>query len=264
MKHGDLEKARERLPLLRDEINKPLEDFTELVGQSYLHSNMLGVLTIDVRDSGHPLDNRYSNMPFTEALDFFKKKKILTPGRFKNLTDSAKRRAFTVGGLYKKQMLEKTQNILHEAIGEGLTVKEFKEFFDNKSPLYGATKQGAAHLETVFQNAVFGAFNEGRYIQQRELIDTRPYWRYVTVDDNSVRASHKAMHGKVYAADDPIWKTWYPPNGHRCRCTVVTLSETEMKREGYELQSGPQTYLDENKNKITARPDEGWSSSPEE
>lgn len=32
------------------------------------------------------------------------------------------------------------------------------------------------------------------------------------------------MHGRVYAAADPVWDTMYPPLDFRCRCRVRPLS----------------------------------------
>lgn len=40
------------------------------------------------------------------------------------------------------------------------------------------------------------------------------------------------MHGKVFPADDPVWKTWYPPNGWGCQCSVEALSAREAKALG--------------------------------
>ena len=34
------------------------------------------------------------------------------------------------------------------------------------------------------------------------------------------------MHGRVYAADDPVWNTLYPPLDYRCRCRVKPLSRS--------------------------------------
>ncbi|CAH8721330.1 hypothetical protein HTL2_006310 [Paenibacillus melissococcoides] len=47
------------------------------------------------------------------------------------------------------------------------------------------------------------------------------------------------MHGRVFRADDPIWNTWYPPNGFRCRCTVRTLSERQVRERGLKVETTP-------------------------
>ena len=76
-----------------------------------------------------------------------------------------------------------------------------------------------------------------------------------------MRETHAAMQDKVYAADDPIWNVWYPPNGYRCRCTVVSLTEEQVKRMGLEVSSKPPTSLTEFGD-IPVFPDKGFSNNP--
>ncbi|WP_246408080.1 phage head morphogenesis protein [Neisseria musculi] len=52
-----------------------------------------------------------------------------------------------------------------------------------------------------------------------------PYWEYAAIKDGRTRESHRLLHGKVYAATDPVWDTRYPPLDYRCRCRVKPLSE---------------------------------------
>ena len=40
-----------------------------------------------------------------------------------------------------------------------------------------------------------------------------------------MRPEHAALNGVVKSIDDPFWKTYYPPNGWRCRCTVMNTAE---------------------------------------
>jgi hypothetical protein len=86
-------------------------------------------------------------------------------------------------------------------------------------------------------NQVNGAYMAGRWRQMSRLADQRPYWQYNAVMDMRTRPAHAAQHGKVYRADHPYWCTWYHPNGHRCRCVVLSLSEQEMRRLGLEAET---------------------------
>jgi SPP1 gp7 family putative phage head morphogenesis protein len=47
--------------------------------------------------------------------------------------------------------------------------------------------------------------------------------QYLTVGDDRVRPAHAALDGTIKPADDPFWDTHFPPNGWRCRCTVLQL-----------------------------------------
>ncbi len=68
-----------------------------------------------------------------------------------------------------------------------------------------------------------------------------PYLVWWTVGDDRVRQrplhNHAVMHGKVFAIDHPIWKTWWPPAGHNCRCYIGTIPSAEAQSLGY---TGPE------------------------
>ncbi|MDX8382713.1 MAG: phage minor head protein, partial [Ghiorsea sp.] len=59
------------------------------------------------------------------------------------------------------------------------------------------------------------------------------------------RPSHRKMHGFIARVDDKIWDVWTPLNGHRCRCTVRSLSEKQAKALGIS-------------DKAKGKPDDGW------
>jgi hypothetical protein len=49
--------------------------------------------------------------------------------------------------------------------------------------------------------------------------------QYQTIGDGRVRPTHAALDNIIRPISDPFWKQYYPPNGWRCRCTVIQLSE---------------------------------------
>lgn len=124
------------------------------------------------------------------------------------------------------------------AIEEGSTLREFQDrivaLFKEELP---GTSPGKAQLETVFRTNMNTAYQVGRYQQMTAMASVRPYWQYHAIDDSRVRPSHLAQHGKVYRADHPFWRRWYPPSGWNCRCTVVALAESELAEFGLTLQT---------------------------
>jgi hypothetical protein len=62
-----------------------------------------------------------------------------------------------------------------------------------------------------------------------------PYWAYKSALLENTRASHAALHNRVYHRDDPFWNTWYPPNAWNCKCDVISLTERQAKSGGYKL-----------------------------
>lgn len=51
---------------------------------------------------------------------------------------------------------------------------------------------------------------------------------YQTAGDGRVRDSHRAMDGISLPKNHSFWKTFYPPNGWNCRCTVVVSSSKRI------------------------------------
>lgn len=55
------------------------------------------------------------------------------------------------------------------------------------------------------------------------------YLQYRTAGDNNVRPEHAALNGVTLPMSDKFWKTYYPPNGWNCRCTVVQVLKERYK-----------------------------------
>ena len=47
--------------------------------------------------------------------------------------------------------------------------------------------------------------------------------QYRTAGDDRVRPEHAALNGVTLPPSDDFWESYYPPNGWRCRCTVVQV-----------------------------------------
>lgn len=47
--------------------------------------------------------------------------------------------------------------------------------------------------------------------------------QYRTAQDDRVRKWHAALADTTLPDTDPFWNNYYPPNGWRCRCTVVQV-----------------------------------------
>ena len=98
------------------------------------------------------------------------------------------------------------------------------------------------------------AYQHGRYVQQThpEVLEALPFWQYRTIGDSRVRDSHKAMDGKIWPANHPVWDIWYPENGFGCRCRVDELSRSEAEAEGISEEMPKE------------QPDEGFAHSPKD
>jgi phage gp29-like protein len=94
-----------------------------------------------------------------------------------------------------------------------------------------------------------------------------PYLVWLTQEDDLVRHrplhNHVVMHGKVFAIDHPIWKAWWPPAGHGCRCSIGVITAAAAEAEGYTgpEPTGPWPIAPDTG--LPALPDPGFSGAPD-
>ena len=130
-----------------------------------------------------------------------------------------------------------------------------------------AEAESPLRTEAVVEGASTSAWGAGR-MEGVGSDPRRPFFRYHTMEDNRVRPAHRAMEGRVYPADHPIWKVWTPPNGFGCRCWLTAHSAAEVEAAGWDvMDSYPAIPDDKNNGKPNPKagepaiPDPGWTSS---
>jgi SPP1 gp7 family putative phage head morphogenesis protein len=180
----------------------------------------------------------WTPVPFEEAERFFEGKLPLAPGVAEKLQGIAKSRAFAVAGIAKEEALRTVFESMGRAIREGRTLADFRKDIGQVIEDRGWGDQ-PWRVDTMFRTNVLTAYAAGQYGKIQEAGDLFPYLQYDAVGDGATRPSHLAMDGKVYAAKDPIWETWFPPNGFNCRCTVRPLSEVEAEAMGVTAGDAP-------------------------
>jgi len=201
---------------------------------------------------------------FEEAVDFFKGKIPLKPSEFYKLAEEYKTFAFTVSGYTKAQVLDKFYQELLKAIESGITLRDFKESMNDFLESKGYEGITNFQADNIFRTNIQTAYQVGHYKQMTnpDVLKLRPYWQYDAVNDKHTRPSHLAMDGRVFRADDPVWDTWYPPNGFRCRCGVKTLSERQVKARGLAIEEGAPRAAEVNGRFVNIMPDPYFSNNP--
>ncbi len=206
-----------------------------------------------------------------EAVDFWKDKIQLGPTEFRKLGDEARLRAFGISGIAKGAELETVFNSILKALEKGTTLSDFKKDCRAIFERRGWTGISAWRVDNIFRTNIQTAYNVGRYRQMMAVTKDRPYWMYDAVNDRRTRPAHRAMDGKVFPAGHPVWDTWYPTNGFRCRCGVISLSEADVKARGLNVETeDPTGTLVEIKNPKTGvvspafplMPDPGFTYHP--
>jgi SPP1 gp7 family putative phage head morphogenesis protein len=196
---------------------------------------------------------QFRKLPFAEAIRFFRDKTVLTPARYRQLTEEARVRAFTVSGVARMDVLTDLYGGIDRAIKSGTTFNEFKKSVKKAMATRGWTGMNPYRLDTVFRTNIQAAYQAGHYQRQMEVAGNLPFWQYVAVMDGRTRPAHAAINGKVLRSNDPFWQTSYPPNGFNCRCTVRALSKGDLSRESLDVETD-----------VTGIADPGFDNNPGE
>jgi|Deesub1362A_J573_1020465.scaffolds.fasta_scaffold00533_20 SPP1 gp7 family putative phage head morphogenesis protein len=174
--------------------------------------------------------------PFDEAVRFFKEKIPVPPEFFKELEAELKPKFFSISRVEVFDTITEIHSRLLSSLEEGKTFRDFKNEIDEIMLRTGRDPLNPFHLETVFKTNIQQAYGAGLWeqITDPETKHMIAYLRYSAILDERTRPSHAQMHGYTAPPDDPIWKTWFPPNGFNCRCTVETI--TKWEAEQYKIE----------------------------
>lgn len=198
------------------------------------------------------------------ALKYWSDKVPVTRKEFDRLHGQARAKAFTVSGLSKLDQVTAVQQALDKMLENGGTLSDFKKEFPEIIKAQGWTDKKAYRVDNIFRTNLQCAYMAGRYEQMKKTTRLRPYWQYIAVEDKRTRPSHTALDGKVYPAEHEFWDKYYPPNGFRCRCSVMSLSERQLKKRGLKVENefpGPTmvTLPDGSEINVNPLPDKGWT-----
>lgn len=202
---------------------------------------------------------------FQGALAFLKKKKPVTQEIYKRLDEQSRAKAFTVSGYSSLEILNTFLDALEKAVEEGTTKDAFRKTMNHFLQDNGYEAMNPWKSDTIFRTNVQTAYNVGHYESMTDstVMQLRPYWQYKTAGDGDVRDAHAAMHGRVFRADDPVWDVWYPPNGFRCRCIVVSLSKNQVEQRKLQVEKKAPYNVDlETGEILPVFPDKGFSNNP--
>ena len=178
---------------------------------------------------------------FKEAIDFFKSKIRIPTRHYTDLIQEEHVRGFMVAGAMCDDLLTDFQKALADAKEKSTPLSEFRKRFDQIVEKHGWGYNGSRgwRSKLIYNVNLRMANAAGRWAQIQRTKQRRPWLRYVATLDDRTRDDHRAWHGTVLPADDPFWKTHYPPNGWNCRCSVQQLSDRDLKRYGYKASAAP-------------------------
>lgn len=172
-------------------------------------------------------------------------------------------RAFTVSRLARADLLEALQQSLAKSVAGELSRRDWisstekllkdagwwgvKEVTDPRTGELLQTRFNHARLQLIFDTNVRQAQAAGQWQRLLRNRRTHPFARYVTMDDDRVRPLHRAWHGVTLPLDAPWWSTHRPPNGWRCRCRIIGVTQRDYDQGTFDdrgnLQDGDDAPL---------------------
>ncbi len=185
----------------------------------------------------------YMDLPFEEAIRFFKQKVNIPTKRWNDLWKGMHARGFMVAGAAKDALLTD----LHQSILKGIegkaTIRDFRKDFDEIVKKHGWKYKGGKAWRTgvIFNTNLRTAYAAGHHetMTDPDVLKARLYWRYVASSSKEPRDEHRKWYNLVLPHDDPFWKTHRPPNGWGCKCGLVNHSAREVERLKKEEADGP-------------------------
>ncbi len=164
------------------------------------------------------------------------------------MLESLQNDVFYFSGLKTHAQLFEASRLL---LTEDKTIKSFASFSKDIATIKKSYNEN--YLEAEYDFAVGSIQMAERW----ELFDKgdRYVLQYRTAGDDKVRASHQVLHNITLPKDDPFWDLFFPPNGWRCRCTVIevlkALAEIFDSKEAIKRGNAATTQIGKNgKNKL--------------
>lgn len=185
-------------------------------------------------------------LPPADAVKYFRSKGLKKTENWWDIWQEQHARSFVVARAAKISVLKDIHGAMLKSLERGTTEAQFiKELrprlirrgWWGRRESDGKMLGSHERLRTIYRTNKSAAYNAGRYRQQMEAAESRPYWKYIAVIDPKTREQHRALNGKVFRYDDEFWDYFYPPNGFNCRCRVRALSRRQLKREGLKVES---------------------------
>ncbi len=208
---------------------------------------------------------------FEEILALWEDRKILSSDEFAGLADYLKGTAGRLAGNWDTRFVADLYSSLSGAWRAGLTLSDWLpeaqrilEAYGGTATIYGSAETWSAwYADLVFRNATQAAHAGGRYARMfspTQLAEA-PFVLYNAIHDFRTRPEHRALDGKVFRKNDPSARSYYPPLGHNCRCSLIELNDDDIRSGGYAITPGSTIpYLATEDGSLVGKPPKGWDA----
>lgn len=178
--------------------------------------------------------------PNKEAADFIADKPVVSKKVFDGLLPELKAKAFTITGVESADVMQNVRDKI-ATLPEGAdwddvkedVVKEISPWLvtsddaeEKADQLLAATRRA----ELLMRTHGYQAYATAAYRTMWEQRDIFPWWKYQSMEDSHVRATHAALDGHIFPAESEFWLTHFPPWEWGCRCPPpVPMMDEEVQ-----------------------------------
>jgi len=164
---------------------------------------------------------------FAEALDYAKARKVVLPQDFYDPANIDQHgQLMTVSHLAGLSQIQAVTDDLQKALENGETFDQWQQRVLSVEDVPGLPP---GRTETIFRNFMQTAYNGGRWAQFERNKATSPYLMYSAINDARTTDICRSRNGIIRPVDDPFWATSSPPGHHRCRSTLISLTNSQAQ-----------------------------------
>lgn len=214
-----------------------------------------------------------ASLPPEEAVKYMQARGLLTETfAWQDMWQEEHATQFTVSRLARTDLLQAVYDGVTASVKGDMGRRDFmrglQDIFINEGwwgekqvtdPATGetlTTKFDPARLKLIYDTNTRMAYSAGVWQRIERNQATSPYIRYITKRDERVRASHRAWDNLTLPVGHPFWNAHFPPNGWRCRCRAMSMSQADYDKglapDGRQLgKQAPEIELVEWRNKRT-------------
>ncbi|MCX5512270.1 hypothetical protein C3941_09375 [Kaistia algarum] len=186
--------------------------------------------------------------PAPEVLSYFEGKQLAPRFSWLDVWGEEHASAFTVAKATELELLTAFRDSIRAALEKGQGLETWKAGIEpelrrlgwwGRRPVIDPTGQdkprmvdfsSPRRLKNLFWSNMNSARAAGQWDRIQRTKRALPYLLYVRTTAAEPRQEHLTWVGVILPADDPFWRTHFPPNGWGCKCTVRQITRRERER----------------------------------
>lgn len=164
--------------------------------------------------------------PHEQAAAWLEDKPVVAREVFDALLPDLQGRAFLVSGIEDANVVADIRATIAELPRGQSWEASKKAIAEQLGPFFDA-KAANARGTLLLRLHGFQSYRTASHAVMQRQKNVFTYWQYLTVGDERVRPSHRALDGIIAPANSPFWDD--KPGGWGCRCRKVPLLPEEVE-----------------------------------